>query len=120
MSYFYLALTIVLTVYGQIVLKWQVGKSGPLPEPAAEKFWHMLWLLLNPWILSGFLAAFLASLAWMVAISKLDLSHAYPFVSLTFVLVLILGAVIFHEPFTLPKIAGIGLVMLGVIVSSQG
>lgn len=120
MSYVYLFLTVVLTVYGQIVLKWQVGKSGPLPEPAVEKLWHLLGLLLNPWIVSGFLAAFLASLVWMAAISKLDLSHAYPFVSLSFALVLILSGVLFHEPITVPKIAGVVLVMLGVVVSSQG
>ena len=120
MSYVYLSLTILLTVYGQIVLKWQVAKSGPLPEPAAEKVGHLLGLLLNPWVLSGFLAAFIASIAWMATIAKLDLSHAYPFVSLTFVLVLILSGVVFHEPITLPKVVGVGLVMIGVVVSSQG
>ncbi len=70
--------------------------------------------------MSGFLAAFLASLAWMAAMTKLDLSHAYPFISLTFVLVIILSNVFFHEVITTPKIIGLGLIVLGTVVGSRG
>ena len=52
--------------------------------------------------------------------TKLELSHAYPFIGLTFVLVLILSGVFFHEAITLPKVIGIALVVVGIAIGSQG
>jgi len=77
-------------------------------------------LLLNPWIISSYVAALLASLFWLGAIRRLDLSYAYPFTSLAFVLVLGLSAIFFHEAITGPKVAGIILIIAGIVVASRG
>ena len=118
-SYIYIALTIIFTVYGQIVIKWQASNAGPFPEDFNDKFLFLLRLVFNPWVLSGLAAAFLASLAWMAAMTKFDLSHAYPFMSLAFVLVLFLSAFFFNEPLTFSKIAGMALIVGGILVGSQ-
>ncbi len=110
----------LLTVYGQIIIKWQVLNAGNLPEEPAEKIWFLLRLLLNPWIISAFAAALLASLCWMAAMTKLELSHAYPFTSATFVLVIILGGALFAEPITWPKLVGMTFVIVGIAIGSQG
>ena len=120
MSYLYIAFTILLTVYGQVVIKWQVLGAGAFPEATEDKLHFLFTLLLNPWIISAYAAALLASIFWMAAMAKLQLSHAYPFMSMAFVLVLILSSMLFHEPITLPKIIGITLVVAGLIVGSQG
>jgi multidrug transporter EmrE-like cation transporter len=113
MGYFYIFLTIAFTVYGQIVLKWQMIGVGDFPENSLDKILFLTRLLLNPWVISGFLAAFLASLAWMAAMTKLELSHAYPFMSLNFVFVIILSSFLFQETVTPSKIVGLGLIILG-------
>ncbi len=120
MSYVYVLLTILLTVYAQIVIKWQVLKAGALPELMGDKIAFLFQLLLNFWVISAFAAAFLASLTWMAAMTKLQLSHAYPFMGLTFVLVLLASGYFFNEPVTVLKVAGLALVVLGLVVSSQG
>lgn len=120
MNYIYIALTIIFTVYGQLIIKWQVGKAGTLPIGLADKIEFLLRLVFNGWVLSGFVAAFLASLAWMAAMTKFDLSHAYPFMSLAFVLVLILSGFLFQEPITWHKIVGMMLIVVGIGVGSQG
>lgn len=120
MGYLYVLLTIAFTVYGQLVLKWQVAEVGPLPASASDKILHLLGLLLNPWIISGFAAAFLASLAWMAAMTKFELSHAYPFMSASFVLVLILSGVLFNEPITTLKVVGMAFIVVGIAIGSQG
>lgn len=120
MAYFYIVLTVLFTVYGQLILKWQISIAGPLPASNLEKLLFLFKLLLNPWVFSAFASAFLASLAWMATVSKLDLSHAYPFMSLNFVVVFLLSALLFHEPINIPKIVGISLIITGLIVSSQG
>jgi multidrug transporter EmrE-like cation transporter len=120
MSYLYVFLTVVLTVYGQIAIKWQVLKAGALPEALPDKVVFLFQLLLNPWVISAFAAALLASVFWMAAMTKLQLSYAYPFMSLAFVLVMVASAFFFNEPMTPLKIAGVSLVILGLIVGSQG
>lgn len=120
MSYLYILCTVLLTAYGQIVIKWQVLEAGPFPSDGTEKVWFLLRLLLNPWVVSAFLAGLLASISWMAAMTKLQLSHAYPFMSLAFVLIMLLSGPLFNEPITSPKIAGVILVMLGLAIGSQG
>jgi drug/metabolite transporter (DMT)-like permease len=77
-------------------------------------------LLAQPLVLSAFAAAFAAALCWMMAITKLELSHAYPFVSLSFVLVLLLSVPLFGEPLSLEKVLGVVLIVTGVAVGSRG
>jgi uncharacterized membrane protein len=119
-GFVYIALTLVLTLYGQLVLKWQVTLAGGMPSTSGGKLAFLVQMLLNPWILSGFASAFLASLAWMAAMTKFQLSYAYPFMSLNFILVVLFSAWLFNDPVTIPKVVGVLLIMAGIIISSQG
>jgi len=120
MNHLYILLTILFTVYGQIVIKWQVQLAGSFPQDNIEKLQYLTKLLLNPWVISGFACAFLAALSWMAAMTKFDLSYAYPFMSLAFVLVLILSNIFFKEPITIAKSIGMGFIVLGIIFGSRG
>ena len=119
-DYFYIFLTIVLTVYGQLILKWRIAKYGALPSDIIGKMKFLISLLFDPAIFSGFGAAFLASLAWMAAMTKFDLSHAYPFMSLNFVVVLLFSGWMFNEPITAQKAIGVSLIVLGTVVAARG
>ncbi|MBC7405121.1 MAG: EamA family transporter [Cytophaga sp.] len=119
LDYLYIVATIGFTVYGQLILKWRIAKFGPLPLDFFEKLKFLLALLADPAIFSGFAAAFLASLAWMAAMTKFDLSHAYPFMSLNFVVVLLLSGWLLSEPLTLQKVLGVGLIVLGTVVAAR-
>jgi multidrug transporter EmrE-like cation transporter len=120
MDYLYIFGCILFTVYGQLIVKWQVADSGALPEGLAETILFLLRLLFNPWIISGIAAGFLAMLSWMAAMARFQLSYAYPFMSLAFVLVLGLSALIFREPLTATKIIGMILIIVGVAITSRG
>ncbi|WP_454764698.1 EamA family transporter [Cupriavidus campinensis] len=119
-DYFYIFATIAFTTYGQVILKWRIAKLGALPQGGWDKLKFLLLLLLDPLIFSGFLSAFLASLAWMAAMTKFDLSHAYPFMSLNFAIVLCLSAWILGEPLSGPKLVGVVMIMFGTIVAARG
>ena len=118
-DYFYIFSTIVLTVYGQVVLKWRINAFGEMPLGLVEKLKFLILLLFDPAIFSGFAAAFLASLAWMAAMTRFELSHAYPFMSLSFVMVLLLSGWLLNEPITMAKVAGVVLIVIGTAVASQ-
>jgi drug/metabolite transporter (DMT)-like permease len=86
----------------------------------SQKIIFLLGMIWDPWVLSGIVAGFFAFLCWMAAITKFELSYAYPFMSLSFLLVLILSAILFQEPLTVSKAVGVGLVVAGIIIGSRG
>jgi len=117
MGYIYIYSCIIFTVYGQLILKWRMNLKGELPAELADKILFMAKLFVDPWLLSGFGAAFIASIFWMAAMTKFELSFAYPFMSLSFLLVFVLSIFIFGETFTWGKVIGLCLIMAGIIVS---
>lgn len=120
LDYFYILATIGFTVYGQLILKWRITQLGSLPVGLPDKIKFLFSALFDPAIFSGFVAAFLASLAWMAAMTKFDLSYAYPFMSLNFVIVLLLSQWLLHEPVSIQKILGISLIIVGTTIAAKG
>lgn len=118
-AYAFVAVTVLLTVYGQLIIKWQARKAGAFPSGSSARISYLGHFLVNPWVISALLGAVVAAFAWIAAISKLELSRAYPFVSASFVFVLILSAVIFDESLTFFKVAGATLIVAGLIIGSQ-
>src|ERR1044072_7093574 len=92
--------TVIFTVYAQLIIKWQVAQAGALPNPLPGRLLFLGRLMLNPWVLSGMTAGVVAMLCWFSAMTKFELSYAYPFMSLAFVFVLVLSALMFHERVT--------------------
>lgn len=120
MNHLYIIGTVLFTVYGQLILKWRIGNYGALPSPLSEKILFLARLLADGYIISGFIAAFVASLFWMAAMTKFDLNYAYPFMSLNFVMVLFLSGWLLGEPITLQRTLGVGMIVLGTVVAARG
>ncbi len=118
-GHLYITLTLAFTVYGQLVLKWQMGGVGPLPQAVGDKVLFLLGQFTNPWILSGLASAFLASLAWMAAMTRFDLNYAYPFMSLAFVIVMAFSVLFLGEALSLAKVAGTLMVIGGLVLIAR-
>lgn len=111
--------TVALTVYGQLVFKWRVDDAGELPGGGGERVAYLVRLMIDPWVISVFAAALLASVTWALALTRFELSFAYPFMALSFVLVLGFGAAFLSESVTPAKVIGVALIVLGLIVGSR-
>ena len=120
MSHLFIFGTILFTVYGQLVLKWQMSTVPPFPADPVERASFLLGLVVRPWILSCLAAGFFAFLCWAAALRGLELSYAYPYMGASFVLVLWFSAVFFQEPITATKLLGTALIVAGIAVGSQG
>lgn len=102
-----LAGAIVTGIGGQMLLK--VGASAEtLPAQ-----------LLRPSTIVGLLLYGLAAFLYMIALRKLPVSVAFPSVSLSYAIVAVMGHWLFHEPFGWQQIAGIVLIMGGVVLVNQ-
>lgn len=119
-DHIYIASTILFTVYSQLVMRWQVGLVGSLPPDVPGKIGFVMHLLLNPWVLSGVAATFLAGVSWMMTMTKFQLSYAFPFVSLNYVLVLVAGVLLFGETLTTSKVVGLVAILVGVVIIGRG
>lgn len=119
MGYVYILGTILFTVYGQLMLKWRLGVIGfQLPETGTmDKIIALFKVVFDPLILSGFVSAFVASLFWMAAMTKFEITYAYPFMSLSPALVFLLGVFAFGETFTMGKLIGLVVIIIGIIIT---
>lgn len=116
----YVVPTVLLVVYSQLVIKWRLPSLGVLPVEGADKIVFLLKALFDPYIASGFIAAFLGSLTWLAAISKIPLSVGFPaYYGLTFAFVILGSAWLLNEQVTNLKLIGVGLILFGVIVGSM-
>lgn len=120
LDHVYILSTIVFTVYSQLVMRWQVSFAGPLPGDTAGKVAYVTHLLVNPWVVTGIVSTFFAGVSWMLAMTKFEVSYAFPYVSLNYVLVLFASVLLFHESITGAKLAGTVLVVAGLFVIARG
>lgn len=119
MRYLYIFATLFFTVYGQLILKFRLGQLGfNLPTGGfLDKITALLKIIFDPFIFSGFVSAFIASLFWMAAMTKFQITEAYPFMSLAPAIVFILGVWLLNETFTWGKVIGLALIMIGIVVT---
>lgn len=116
-KYFYLLLSIFLTAYGQLIIKWRLVKINNLPNDLMMKVVFLTKSVLTDfYIFSGFFAAYVASMCWMIAVKNLPLNIAYPLTSLTLILVVSFSTFIFNEKTSLLQMVGMAIIVLGISV----
>ena len=116
----YILATVLFTVYSQLVMRWQVGQAGQVPSELGDKAHFIVVLLFNPWVISGIAATFLSGVSWMLVMTRFEISYAYPFVSLNYILVLGASWILFGESISPTKLAGTLLVVIGLAVVAKG
>ena len=120
MGYLYVIFTILFTVYGQVILKWRISDlnwSLDMTGGIGKMIVSYMKFLFDPLIFSGFISAFIASVFWMLAMTKFELTYAYPFMALSPALVFIIGIFVLGETFTIGKVLGLLVIMIGIIIT---
>ncbi|MGA9853593.1 MAG: hypothetical protein WBR15_11760 [Gammaproteobacteria bacterium] len=112
----FVIVTILFTVIGQVLIKWQAMHAGPLPSSWPDRATFFFRLVLNPWIITGLLSAVVAACAWILAMTRLPINVAYPIMSLTYPLIFFLGWLLFGETLSQWRIVGVLFILVGVAV----
>lgn len=121
MGYFYILGCVFFTVVGQLLIKWRMMDGVILPDGLLNKGIYLTKVLATDiYLIAGFSAAFIASLFWMAAMTKFDISYAYPFMSLAFVLVMVGSVLFFQEPVNIFKLAGTATILIGIGILGKG
>lgn len=112
--YILIFISIVLGAVGQIFLKQGMTQFGIVDGIAPLlRSQELLRLFSNKFILLGFFNYGVASLLWLVILSKIDVSKAYPFLSFGYVLTALLASYHLKEVVPPYRWFGISLIMVG-------
>ena len=115
-AYLLIFITVVATAAGQIVLKYgQPSLYFPAAWSLKEVFAAVLRNALNPYFIAAFLCAAIGALSWSLAIQKNNLSFAYSFMSITYVLVFLASFFLFKEPAGWHQLIGSLLIVAGLV-----
>jgi len=68
----------------------------------------------NPFIILGLLLYVVSAFFWIIALSRVELSYAYPILSLGYVVIMLLSYWLFQENVSVLRILGTLLVVLGL------
>ena len=71
-------------------------------------------MLTNLWLWAAMFCYAISILMWMAVLSKVEVSFAYPFLSVGYVVAALVGYYFFGESLTLTRIAGIIVICIGV------
>jgi multidrug transporter EmrE-like cation transporter len=111
---------VLIGVLGQIFLKKGMSEVGQFNVSSVQVILpQFIKAFTNLWVLSGFAFYFLSSLFWMMVLSRVDLSVAYPLLSLGYVFILIASGLFFKEPVSLIRWTGVLVIMSGVVLISR-
>ncbi len=111
---------ILIAVMGQISLKYGVGQIGRIDAGAmAQPLQLVLKIVLNKWVVIGLGLYGLGAAVWIIVLSRVPLSFAYPMLGLSYVMVVLVSVIFLHEHVPLVRWAGVVLIVAGVALVGQ-
>jgi len=116
-----LLVAVLLGVLGQLLLKMGMIQVGALEFEGglAGLIRVGIRVFSNLKVLGGFASYGISSLFWIIVLSKIDLSLAYPMLALNYVLVPLTAWLFLSEQVPPTRWLGIGVVIIGVIIISR-
>lgn len=111
---------VAMTSCAQIVLKAGMGAPDVVRALAEEaRLPAILTVLLHPWIVVGLLLYGGAALVWLLVLSRVEVSLAYPFVGLGFVVTMFLASAFLGEAVSAGRVAGTLMIAAGIVVLAR-
>jgi drug/metabolite transporter (DMT)-like permease len=115
----YILVSVILGAVGQLLLKKGMASMGPLSINLGGLGGLVLRIATNPYVVTGLFIYVLGTFFWLVALSRVELSFAYPFASLSYVVMLAASWGLFHENISLLRLLGTLVIGLGVLLISR-
>jgi multidrug transporter EmrE-like cation transporter len=122
-----LVISIGLAIAGQLAMKAgmnEVTNNGDNPLQVSD-LKHPVTLLKRmfkegPWAIAGILLYAISALFWLVVLSRVPLSVAYPVVAIGYVVVVLYSKFVFDEPVKWIAWVGLAFIVIGVAITAQG
>ena len=115
----FILFTVMTNAAAQLMLKYGMMNMGPLSFAGVNPILKILQIVFSPFVFLGLCTFVISMASHLYVLSKVDLSFAYPFLSLAYVAVAVFAYFVFHEDLNAWRIAGIGFICIGTILIAQ-
>lgn len=117
---FLVCASVMLSSFAQIILKAGMSSSGVVAASAEGLNLGMVRAIaFNPKVLLGLLVYFASAAVWLLVLARVEVGLAYPFVSIGFVVTMLLAWAVHGEVPTAGRIAGTLMICAGVAVLAR-
>lgn len=114
-----LLITVGLNVAGQYLMKRGMSEMGPITGSLVEIAHSLGKAFLNPWVIGGLGAYGFSTFCWLILLSRVDLSYAYPALSMGYVLITLVGFFLLGEQVSATRWLAVVIICTGVFLVSQ-
>lgn len=114
-----LLITVGLNVAGQFLMKQGMSQVGVIGGSLNVMAGSLLKAFLNPYVIGGVGAYGFSSIFWLILLSRVELSYAYPALSLGYVLVTLVSAFLLAETVSPLRWLSVAVICVGVILLSR-
>ena len=110
---------VLLNAIAQLALKASVSDTGIINLDMQSLLSSAGSLATNLWLWLGLVCYAISVVVWILALSRVDVSIAYPMLSVGYIVNAIAASQLFNEPMGMGKVIGIGVIMLGVYILAR-
>jgi drug/metabolite transporter (DMT)-like permease len=114
----FILFTVLTNAAAQLMLKQGMMSLGGIAF-ASNPVLKLLQIVFSPWVFAGLLTFVISMASHLFVLSKVELSFAYPFLSLAYVAVAVFAYFVFREDVNAWRIAGIALICVGTVLIAQ-
>lgn len=121
-NFLLILLDVLVSVAGQLMLKKGMTEVGRIDVDFFSQPLLGLWRMFTttPLVVLGLAMYAVGAVIWLVVLSRVNLSYAYPMIALTYVLVPLAAWLFLNEPaIPLMRWVGMGVIIVGVIIVAQ-
>ena len=109
----FILFTVLTNAAAQVMLKYGMMQLGTLSFTGVNPILKILQIVFSPWVFLGLCTFVISMASHLFVLSKVDLSFAYPFLSLAYVVVAVFAYFVFREDVNAMRILGIALICGG-------
>ncbi|WP_136656418.1 EamA family transporter [Nitratireductor sp. XY-223] len=115
----FILFTVLTNAAAQLMLKQGMLSLGPLEFAGENIVLKTLQIVFHPWVFAGLVTFVISMASHLYVLSKVELSFAYPFLSLAYVAVAVFAYLVFKEDLNAWRIAGIAFICVGTVLIAQ-
>ena len=111
--------SVILGVMGQLSMKHGMSGVKLTAESPFALLGGLFHAVLNIYVIGGLLFYAMSAMVWLVILSRIELSFAYPLISTGYIAVVFLSWLLFHEHVTPIRVVGTVVICLGVFLITR-
>ena len=112
-------ISVLLTAGAQLLLKEGMNRIGYFEFAWTNAVPVGLKVLASPFVLLGVTAYVVSMAVWLLVLSRVEVSYAYPMISVGYIVNAVAGYYLFQENLSVTRIAGILIIIAGVYLVTR-